>query len=274
MASHPAVQPARELDPVTDLGVGRPSFRWGMAVAVLGLAALAGFAAYARQFILGECVTGMGTIGSGGVTWGLYIVFAIFLLGVSFAGISLRALTRLFDIRPLEPVSRIAVVMSVVALVLGEACVMADLGRPLQGLLNLPRYANPASPFFGTFTLAVGGYLFVGLTYLFLDGRRDAARCAERCGRFRWLYRLWSLGYREVREGKERHRTVSFWLAVAVLPIMIAASSTLGFIFGTLGGRPGWFNALQAPGFCDSGSGQLHGPTVQSGESTGSKRSG
>ncbi|MBS1150463.1 MAG: dehydrogenase, partial [Myxococcaceae bacterium] len=41
----------------------------------------------------------------------------------------------------------------------------------------------------------------------------------------------------------------SFWLSLFVLPLLVTAHSTLGFIFGLQGGRPGWFSALQAPSF-------------------------
>jgi hypothetical protein len=42
---------------------------------------------------------------------------------------------------------------------------------------------------------------------------------------------------------------VSFWLALTILPLLVTAHSTLGFIFGLQSGRPGWFSALQAPAF-------------------------
>jgi Ni/Fe-hydrogenase subunit HybB-like protein len=38
-------------------------------------------------------------------------------------------------------------------------------------------------------------------------------------------------------------------LAIAIVPLLITAHSTLGFVFGLQAGRPGWFSALQAPGF-------------------------
>lgn len=36
---------------------------------------------------------------------------------------------------------------------------------------------------------------------------------------------------------------------MTILPLLIVAHSTLGFIFGIQGGRPGWFSALMAPAF-------------------------
>ncbi|MFQ5925042.1 MAG: NrfD/PsrC family molybdoenzyme membrane anchor subunit, partial [Dehalococcoidia bacterium] len=62
-------------------------------------------------------------------------------------------------------------------------------------------------------------------------------------------YRLWAAGYRDTPEERERHKHTSWWLALAILPLLVIAHSTLGFVFGIQVGRPGWFSALQAPGF-------------------------
>jgi len=60
---------------------------------------------------------------------------------------------------------------------------------------------------------------------------------------------LWAMGYRGSRAERDRHHRVSFWLSVSILPLLVTAHSTLGFIFGIQSGRPGWFGALQAPAF-------------------------
>ena len=45
---------------------------------------------------------------------------------------------------------RIAELLTVSCLVAGASTIVADLGRPGVGLSNLPRLANPSSPFFGS----------------------------------------------------------------------------------------------------------------------------
>jgi hypothetical protein len=60
----------------------------------------------------------------------------------------------------LEPVTRLAELLTIAALLAGACVVVADLGRPGHGLVNLPELARPSSPFFGTFTLVVAGDLF------------------------------------------------------------------------------------------------------------------
>ncbi len=220
-------------------------FAVAVLIAVIGV----GIFAYSRQFVEGLVVTGMRDIGMGGSAWGLYIVFDVYFVGVSFAGITVAALIRLFKLEQLRPISRMAELLTVIALVLASLIVVVDLGQPLRGIVNLFRYARPMSPFFGTFALVIAGYLFASLVYLYLDARRDAALYAQHSGRWQWFYRLWAAGYRDTAEERKRHYQTTWWLALAILPILVIAHSTLGLVFGIQVGRPGWFSALQAPAF-------------------------
>jgi molybdopterin-containing oxidoreductase family membrane subunit len=231
-------------------GVGRFSIRLYLLLATLLVLVGWGIFAYSREFVEGLVVTGLRDIGTmGGATWGLYITFVVYFVGVSFAGITMAALIRLFRLDHLRPVSRMAEVLTVVALILAAFSILLDLGQPLRGIVNLFRYARPQSPFFGTFTLVVSGYLFASLIYLYLDGRRDAAVLAQQGGPLQGFYRLWAAGYRDTPAERARHERVSFWLAIAIVPLLVTAHSTLGFVFGIQSGRPGWFSTLQAPGF-------------------------
>ena len=231
-------------------GVGR--FSPAAALAVLFLLAVVAGGVYAlyTQWTEGLVVTGLRDIGTmGGSTWGLYIAFDVYFVGVSFAGITTAALVRILNLHHLRAVSRMAELLTIVSLILAAFSVLPDLGQPLRGIVHLFKYARPQSPFFGTFTMVVAGYLFASLVYFFLDGRRDAAICARRPGRLQWFYRLWASGYRGTVEERERHARTSFWLSLAILPMLVVAHSTLGFVFGLQVGRPGWFSALQAPAF-------------------------
>lgn len=231
-------------------GVGRFSRLTYLILATLASIVVVALYAYSRQVSQGLVVTGMRDIGTmGGSTWGVYIAFDIYFVGLSFAGIMIAALIRLANLEQLRPLARSAELLTVVSLMLAALSVIADLGQPVRGFLNLFRYARPQSPFFGTFTLVISGYLFASMVYLYLDSRRDAARCATVAGPLQRFHRLWSAGYRDTPAERERHDRASFWLAVAILPMLVTAHSTLGFVFGLQVGRPGWYSALQAPGF-------------------------
>ncbi len=231
-------------------GVGRPTAPWWTLVAASAAVLGVGAYAYHHQYTKGEVVLGLRDIGTGqGATWGLYVAFVVYFVGVSFSGIILATLIRLLDLRHLRPVARLAELSTVIALILGALAILADVGDPVRAIMNLPRYARPESPFFGTFTLVISGYLLASLVYLYLDSRRDAAICARIPGRLQGFHRWWAAGYGDTPAERERHRRASFWLAVAIVPLLVTAHSTLGFVFGLQIGRPGWHSALQAPAF-------------------------
>lgn len=230
--------------------IPEPRRTWWALAGISAVALACGAFSYYNEEHFGTIVTGMRSPGYGGASWGLYIVFVVFFIGVSFAGITVAALARLFQIEVLKPITRLAELLTLVALIAGAFCVLADLGRPLVGLQNLPRFANPSSPFFGTFTLVVSGYMFSSLVYFFLAGRADAAAAAQHSkGPLRWFHIAWASGFRDEPAHRSRHHRVSFWLSLGILPMLVTAHSTLGFVFGIQGGRPGWFGALQAPAF-------------------------
>jgi molybdopterin-containing oxidoreductase family membrane subunit len=232
-------------------GVGRITARW--AIFLVALAVLTGIGSYAyiQEMTTGMIVTGMRDVGTmGGATWALYVSMVVYFIGVSFAGVTVAALIRIFNLDHLRPIVRIAELLTVVALVLGGLAIIADLGQPLRGIINLFRYARPQSPFFGTFTLVVAGYLYASLVYLFLGGRRDAALLTKYPHNgLSWYHRLWASGYQGTPAETQRHRTATFWLALSIIPLLVVAHSTLGFVFGLQVGRPGWYGTLQAPAF-------------------------
>ncbi len=191
----------REANKPLPMGVGSISTGWlaFMAIALLGV--IFGIVGYVVEQQQGMVATGMRDLGMmQGATWGIYISLVVYFVGVSFAGITVAALIRLFNLDYLKGVARMAEVMTVVALVLGAAAIVVDLGQPLRGIVNLFRYARPQSPFFGTFTLVISGYLFASLVYLYVTSRPDAAVLAERSSKLRRFFRFWAAGYADTPE--------------------------------------------------------------------------
>ncbi len=225
-----------------------------VAVGLLVIAVL-GIRAYGHEYSEGIGVSAMKNIGEGGgAAWGLYIVMDITFLGFSFAGLTIASLIRLFGARDLEALERPALLLALVSLCLAGCCVVADLGRPLHGLWLLPKFARPMSPFFGTFTVVVSGYLTACLTSLYIASRRDAHLCARAARQNEQkiaagFFRTWALGYCETSSSRIRTARAKWWLALLLTPLLCGAYSTLGFIFGIQVGRPGWYGTLQAPAF-------------------------
>jgi molybdopterin-containing oxidoreductase family membrane subunit len=231
-------------------GVGRLTAGWYVFIVVAALVLGLGIFAYWLQVSSGMIVTSLRNTGTmGGATWGLYIVIAEYFIGVSLAGVVIAAVARVFRIAELRPITRIAELLTVTSLTVGLLAVLVDLGHPIRGIGNLFLYGRPQSPFFGTFTLVAGGVLLTSLAYLYLGGRRDAAKIADTPSRLQWFHRLWAAGYKGSAEEQERHQRVMFWLSVGIVPLIVIALSTEGRVFGVQVGRPGWFGSLQGPDF-------------------------
>jgi molybdopterin-containing oxidoreductase family membrane subunit len=231
------------------LRIGRPTVGWTLALIAAASTAMWGVYAFSFWVREGMILSGLRTIGEGGASWGLGKSFAIYFIGLSFGGACTAAIVRLFQLESVYHLRRMAEVMTLTCLPLGGAAIIADLGRPLEGLYYLPAFAQPMSPLFGTFTMVVAVYLFANAVYLYLDGRADAVACARRFPRLSLPYRIWASGWRGTPLEKLRHERASYYLSAGLLPLEITAMSTLGFVFGIQGGRPGWFSAVQAPSF-------------------------
>ncbi len=124
--------PVPQVVPPLPQGIGRFSNGWKVFFAVGILIAGFGGYAYFREYTEGMGATGMRDVGTmGGATWGLYITMVVYLIGVSFAGITLAALIRLLRLEKLAPVARMAEVLTVVSLILGGLAIIVDLGQPI-----------------------------------------------------------------------------------------------------------------------------------------------
>lgn len=199
--------------------------------------------AYTRQLSRGLGVTGLNDI----TIWGIYIVNFIFFIGISHAGIAISAAVRLFKSDLYKPIARIAEILTIVSLTMAGLSIVIDLGRPDRSYLLIVNYLLrfKESPLIWDIT-AVGTYLTLSSTYLYLSLRRDFKITSERVnGWQKKFYEFLIPSYED-----EEHSTVdriSFWLSVTILPVMVMVHTTVAWIFALLGSRPLWFTAFAGP---------------------------
>ena len=202
--------------PVADVRTGRrlpAGWLWYGGLA-LGMAVGAGCFLY--QWSNGLGVTGL----SNTVSWGLYIITFMFLVGISAGGLIVVAGSELFGTHRLESLNRLAVICSGTAVVGAAISIAPDLGRP-QLFWKMLVQPNVTSPLVWDMVI-----LSVYLAIAGID--------------------LWILTRSRVSSVTMRH------MAQITLPVAVLVHSITAWIFGLMVARPFWNTALMAPLFISS----------------------
>lgn len=175
-----------------------------------------GAAAFAYQWVNGLAVTGM----SNTVSWGLYIILFMFLVGVSAGGLIVVAASELVGTDRFEPLNRLAVIVSGTAIAAAALSILPDIGRPQMfwKMLVQPNWTSPLVWDVVVITL----YLSIAVADLWILTRHGSSSKAMRR------------------------------MALLALPAAVLVHSVTAWIFGLLVARPWWNSALMAPLFISS----------------------
>lgn len=203
-------------DPAVALRAEGPSTAWRAWVGVLGAALGLGAFCFAYQWANGLGVTGL----SNTVTWGMYIISFMFLVGASAGGLIVVAGSELVGSERFASLNRLAVLVSGAAILTATGTILPDLGRPQMAwkMIVHPHWTSPLM-----WDMVV---ILVYLSIAAVD--------------------LWILT-RPTVSGSALRR-----MAVITLPVAILVHSVTAWIFGLLVARPFWNTALLAPMFITS----------------------
>lgn len=197
------------------LGIRRltPGQAWyGVLAAGMGIGALSFF----YQWSQGLGVTGL----SNTVSWGMYIIAFMFLVGVSAGGLIVVAGSELVGSRRFESLNRLAVICSATAVAAAALSILPDIGRP-QLIWKMVVQGNPTSPLIWDM-LVITAYLTIAAIDLWILTRPEP-----------------------------RHRAIRI-MAMITLPVAVLVHSVTAWIFGLMVARPWWNTALLAPLFISS----------------------
>ena len=218
------------------------------------LLAIIGWFAYAYlvQVQTGLVVTGQRDMGMplAGAPWGIYIGNFVWFVGIAHGGIAVSAIIRVLKLERYRSIGRIAEVLTVVTVMMAGLSIIIDLGRP-DRIFNMVLYFGERvwqSPLVWDFTV-ISLYLTLSVTYLYLTMREDMASLRDRFpGRWKWLYKPLLVRYSPDEKPKVDH--IAWWLAVTIVPMMVALSGgVIPWLFGLQGSQAGWFGAVQGPYF-------------------------
>ncbi len=228
----------------------------GFYVLVGALLVLTGWFLYCwyTQLSQGLIVTGMRSVYNApnymtygvaeGSPWGIYVTTFIFWIGISHAGIAISASVRLMNLKKYKVVARMAEVLTLVALPMAALSIVFDVGRP-DRLFNLLEFGRFQAPLLWDLS-AITTYFIATIIYLYLSLRGDIDQLALRIPRREWFYKRLAMHYEGTETEKERHKQTLWWLAVAIVPIMVTVHSVVSFVFGLMIARAGWYSTIFA----------------------------
>jgi len=131
-----------------------------------------------------------------------------------------------------------------VALPMAALSIVFDVGRP-DRLFNLLEFGRFQAPMLWDLS-AITTYFMGTIIYLYLSLRGDIDQLALRIPRREWFYKRLAMHYEGTETEKERHKQTLWWLAVAIVPIMVTVHSVVSFVFGLMIARAGWYSTIFA----------------------------
>jgi len=206
-------------------------------VAILIAICLIGAYAYYLQLKEGLVVTHMRDY----VSWGIYISNFVFFVAISLVGSLITAIFRLANVRWSTPLTRIAEIIAVSAIVFASIIIVVDMGRP-ERFLNLFLHGRMQSPIMWD-VIVIGTYFFISLLLLYLPLMPDLRILnLDPKKNPRLLNRLYRFGGSFWKGTKEQfkvsNRAIAI-LCIIIIPVAFCIHTVTSWLFATTY-RPGW----------------------------------
>jgi Ni/Fe-hydrogenase subunit HybB-like protein len=213
---------------------GKPGKLW---VAGLILICLIGAFAYYRQLKYGLVVTNMRDY----VSWGIYISNFVFFVAISLVGSLITAILRLANVHWATPLTRIAEIIAVSAIVFASLIIIVDMGRP-ERFMNLFLHGRIQSPIMWD-VIVIGTYFFISLLLLYfplLPDLKILIRFKEKTGKaLNRLYRFQGSFWKgTASQFRISDRAINI-LCITIIPVAFGIHTVTSWLFATTY-RPGW----------------------------------
>jgi Ni/Fe-hydrogenase subunit HybB-like protein len=204
---------------------------------ILILICLIGAYAYYRQLRYGLVVTNMRDY----VSWGIYISNFVFFVAISLVGSLITAIFRLSNLKWSTPLTRIAEIIAVSAIVFASLIIIVDMGRP-ERFMNLFLHGRIQSPIMWD-VIVIGTYFFISLLLLYfplLPDLKILIRFKEKTGKaLNKLYRFQGSFWRGTKEQFRISNKAINILCIIIIPVAFCIHTVTSWLFATTY-RPGW----------------------------------
>ncbi len=175
------------------------------------------------------------------VSWGIYISNFVFFVAISLVGSLITAVFRLANVKWSTPLTRIAEIIAVSAILFASLIIIVDMGRP-ERLFNLFLYGRLKSPIMWD-VIVIGTYLFLSLLLLYfpllpdlkilMGSRKGSTKKYNKL--YHFLGSFWKGGRLQNMLNK---RAVNV-LCVTIIPVAFCIHTVTSWLFATTY-RPGW----------------------------------
>jgi molybdopterin-containing oxidoreductase family membrane subunit len=235
--THDGLRNATDTQIVQDLlpkKFGKPGLIWTGALIIL---CLIGAFAYYRQLSRGLVVTNMGDY----VSWGIYISNFVFFVAISLVGSLITAIFRLANVKWSTPITRIAEIIAVSAIVFASLIIIVDMGRP-ERLVNLFAHGRIQSPIMWD-VIVIGTYFVISCLLLYIPLLPDLKfliAAKEKTGKFlNRIYRFQGSFWKGTgTQWKLSDKAINI-LCIAIIPVAFCIHTVTSWLFATTY-RPGW----------------------------------
>lgn len=198
---------------------------------------IVGLYAYYLQLKNGLVVTSMRDYAS----WGIYISNFVFFVAISLVGSLITAVFRLINVEWSKPLTRIAEIIAVAAIIFAALIIIVDMGRP-DRFYHLFLYGRVQSPIIWD-VIVITTYFFISLLLLYFPLLPDLMillRFKEKSGKklnkfYHFLGGFWK-GNR--KQNKLSRRSINI-LCITIIPVAFSIHTVTSWLFATTY-RPGW----------------------------------
>ena len=201
--------------------------------------------AYYQQIEKGLSITNMRDY----ALWGVYISNFVFFVAISLVGSLVTAILRLSGATWSTPLTRIAEVIAVAAIIMAGLTIIIDMGRP-ERIYNIFLHGRLQSPIIWD-VLVISTYLFISIMLLFFPLLPDFAILKKYYAKepklSKW-YGILSLNWKGNKVQKTLYNKSINTLSILIIPVAFGIHTVTAWLFATTY-RPGWDSSNFGPYF-------------------------
>ena len=213
---------------------GKVGTWWTIALIIF---CLIGAFAYYRQLRYGLVVTNMGDY----LSWGIYISNFVFFGAISLVGSLITPILRLADVHWATPLTRIAEIIAVSAIIFASIIIVVDMGRP-ERFMYLLLHGRLQSPIMWD-VIVIGTYFFISLLLLYFpllpDLKIMLANKNAGSPKLNKVYKFLGSFWKGTKEQfRISDRAINI-LCVLIIPVAFCIHTVTAWLFATTY-RAGW----------------------------------